>query len=127
MGVSLSGDVPLLNAHRLGENSGHRCFVAKGATWHIGFFRARQVRGLEEQRCSRGTLPAHSAAPRSCTPRATPLALSRRSAARQPLDPAPRSFSTQLTKMAEELGDEDLVDYEEDEVVDDKPADEVKK
>ena len=48
-------------------------------------------------------------------------------AARQPLDPAPRSFSTQLTKMAEELGDEDLVDYEEDEVVDDKPADEVKK
>ena len=32
-----------------------------------------------------------------------------------------------LTKMAEELGDEDLVDYEEDEVVDDKPADEVKK
>ena len=26
-----------------------------------------------------------------------------------------------------ELGDEDLVDYEEDEVVDDKPADEVKK
>jgi ATP-dependent RNA helicase UAP56/SUB2 len=29
--------------------------------------------------------------------------------------------------MAEELGDEDLVDYEEDEVVDDKPADEVKK
>ena len=36
-------------------------------------------------------------------------------------------FQTQLTKMAEELGDEDLVDYEEDEVVDDKPADEVKK
>merc|ERR1740124_2015083 len=37
------------------------------------------------------------------------------------------AFSTQTTKMAEELGDEDLVDYEEDEVVDDKPADEVKK
>ena len=29
--------------------------------------------------------------------------------------------------MADELADEDLVDYEEDEVVDDKPADEVKK
>merc|ERR1740117_1110208 len=36
-------------------------------------------------------------------------------------------FYTNLSKMAEELGDEDLVDYEEDEVVDDKPADEVKK
>ena len=89
--------------------------------------RARRVRVPEDQRRSRGPLPAHSAAPRSCTPQATPLALSRRSAARQPPDPAPRSFSTQLTKMAEELGDEDLVDYEEDEVVDDKPADEVKK
>ena len=90
-------------------------------------FALLKVRGPEEQRCSRGPLPAHRAAPRSCTPQATPLALSRRSAARQPPDPAPRSFSTQLTKMAEELGDEDLVDYEEDEVVDDKPADEVKK
>jgi len=29
--------------------------------------------------------------------------------------------------MAEELGDEDLVDYEEDDVVDEKPTEEVKK
>ena len=44
-----------------------------------------------------------------------------------PLATASQEPEDPLTKMAEELGDEDLVDYEEDEVVDDKPADEVKK
>jgi hypothetical protein len=49
------------------------------------------------------------------------------SIARPSTGPCTAQVSTQLTKKAEELGDEDLVDYEEDEVVDDKPADEVKK